>query len=168
MTKWSKRSRITPFLAAVTDESNIRRSGQLPGYRPWRRRSRGFVARAADWAMELVEIRRCPVKSMQGEMPMEVTLDATGVVGDRAYALVDTDTGAVASAKDPRRWAGLLGFGARFSAEPGPGQPVTITLPGGAEVSSGQADVDVRLSAAVGRAVTLSPVPSAGAVYDEV
>jgi uncharacterized protein YcbX len=118
--------------------------------------------------MHVVEIRRCPVKSMQGEMPVEVTLDATGVVGDRAYALVDTDTGAVASAKDPRRWAGLLGFAARFSAEPGPRQPVTITLPGGSELSSTQADVDARLSAAVGREVTLSPVPSAGAAYDEV
>ena len=118
--------------------------------------------------MRVVEIRRCPVKSMQGEMPVEVALDATGVVGDRAYALVDADTGAVASAKDPRRWAGLLGFAARFSAEPGRGQPVTITLPGGAEVSSTDPDVDARLSAAVGRAVTLSSAPSAGAVYDEV
>jgi uncharacterized protein len=118
--------------------------------------------------MHLVEIRCCPVKSMQGELPVEVTLDTTGVVGDRAYALVDVHTGAVASAKDPRRWAGLLGFAARFSVEPGPGRPVTITLPGGAEVSSTQADVDTRLSAAAGRAVKLSTLPSAGAVYDEV
>jgi uncharacterized protein YcbX len=118
--------------------------------------------------MHLVEIRRCPVKSMQGEMPVEVTMDATGVVGDRAYALVDAESGAVASAKDPRRWAGLLGFAARFSAEPGPGQPVAITCPGGVELSSTHPDVDARLSAAVGRAVTLSPVPAAGAAYEEV
>jgi uncharacterized protein len=118
--------------------------------------------------MHLVEIRRCPVKSMQGEMPVDAALDATGVVGDRAYALVDAESGAVGSAKDPRRWAGLLGFAARFSAEPGPGQPVTITLPGGAEVSSTDPDVDMRLSAAVGRVVTLSVGPSVGNTYDEV
>jgi uncharacterized protein YcbX len=118
--------------------------------------------------MRLVEIRRCPVKSMQGEMPREAALDVTGVIGDRVYALVDTETGALASAKDPRRWAGLLGFSAEFAGEPGPGRPVTITLPAGERVSSTDADVDARLSAAAGRAVSLSGTPSAGAAYDEV
>ena len=33
--------------------------------------------------MRVAEIRRCPVKSMQGESPSEVSVDATGVVGDR-------------------------------------------------------------------------------------
>lgn len=113
-------------------------------------------------------IRRCPVKSMQGETPSEVGVDATGVVGDRAYALVDAETGAVASAKDPRRWAGLLGFSAQFSAEPGRGQPVTITLPGGVQVSSTDPDIDRQLSSAAGRAVTLSRAPALGASYDEV
>ena len=105
---------------------------------------------------------------MQGETPSEVIVDATGVVGDRAYALVDGETRAVASAKDPRRWAGLLGFSARFSAGPGRGQPVTITLPGGVRVSSADPAVDRQLSSAVGRTVTLSGVPAAGATYDEV
>jgi uncharacterized protein YcbX len=118
--------------------------------------------------VRVVEIRRCPVKSMQGEMPMEATLDATGLVGDRAYALVDTETGAVASAKDPRRWAALLGFCAEFSAAPGPFQPVSIILPGGEIVSSTDPDVDGRLSSAMGRTVTLSDAPSAGAAFDEV
>jgi uncharacterized protein YcbX len=118
--------------------------------------------------MRLLEIRRCPVKSMQGELPAEAAVDVSGVAGDRAYALVDAATGAVASAKDPRRWADLLGFAARFTGEPGAGQPVTITLPGGAEVSSADPDVDARLSAAVGTAVALSAAPSPGATYAEV
>jgi hypothetical protein len=105
---------------------------------------------------------------MPGETPSEVVVDATGVVGDRAYALVDKETGAVASAKDPRRWAALLGFSARFSAEPGLGQAVTITLPGGVTVSSADPDIDGQLSFATGRAVTLSGVPVSGASYDEV
>jgi uncharacterized protein len=116
----------------------------------------------------VAEIRRCPVKSMQGETPSQVIVDATGVIGDRAYALVDGETGAVASAKDPRRWAALLGFSARFSAEPGRGQPVTITLPGDVEVSSADPDIDGQLSSAAGRRVTLSGAPASGATYDEV
>src|SRR5215469_6142778 len=105
---------------------------------------------------------------MQGETPGEVLLDSTGVVGDRAYALVDGETGSVASAKDPRRWAALLGFSARYSAEPGRGQPVMITLPGGVEVSSADPDIDGQLSSAAGRRVTLSGAPVSGAAYDEV
>lgn len=105
---------------------------------------------------------------MQGETPSQVIVDGTGVVGDRAYALVDGETGMVASAKDPRRWAALLGFSARFSAEPGHGQPVTITLPDGVEVSSSDPDIDGQLSSAAGRTVTLSGSPASGATYDEV
>jgi uncharacterized protein YcbX len=105
---------------------------------------------------------------MQGETPSEVSVDAAGVVGDRAYALVDGETGAVASAKDPRRWADLLRFSARFSAEPGRGQPVTITLPGGTQVSSISPDIDGQLSSAAGRTVTLSGAPATDASYDEV
>jgi uncharacterized protein len=114
------------------------------------------------------EIRRCPVKSMQGETPSEAVVGATGVIGDRAYALVDGETGSVASAKDPRRWAALLGFAARFAGEPGPGEPVTITLPGGVEVSSADPDIDRYLSSAAGRMVRLSGAPASGATYDEV
>lgn len=105
---------------------------------------------------------------MQGETPSEVVVDATGVAGDRAYALVDGETGAVASAKDPRQWAALLGFSARFIAEPGRGQPVIITLPGGVTAASTDPDIDWRLSSAAGRTVTLSGAPASGASYDEV
>lgn len=105
---------------------------------------------------------------MQGETPSQVIVDATGVLGDRAYALVDRETGAVASAKDPRRWAALLGCSAGFSAEPGRGQPVTITLPGGAKVSSTDPDIDGQLSSAAGWPVTLSGAPASGATYNEV
>jgi uncharacterized protein len=105
---------------------------------------------------------------MQGETPSQVTVDGTGVIGDRAYALVDSETGMVASAKDPRRWAALLRLSARFAAEPGHGQPLTITLPDGAEVSSADPDIDRHLSSAAGRRVTLSGAPASGAMYDEV
>jgi len=118
--------------------------------------------------VRLVEIRRCPVKSMQGELPAEAALGTMGLVGDRAYGLVDLETGAVASAKDPRRWSSLLAVSARYPGEPGPDQPVTITLPGGADVSSADADIDERLSEAAGRRVALRSTPPEGAAYDEV
>ncbi|HEY8524306.1 MAG TPA: MOSC domain-containing protein [Acidimicrobiales bacterium] len=134
------------------------------------------------------EIRRYPVKSMLGEEPERVTIGASGIPGDRAWALVDAATGKVASAKQPRLWGELLGFRAVYldgaadpadprpdAAAPGPGAagppppgPVEITDPTGARVRSDDPAVDDRLSAAVGRPVRLSSkVPDAGQ-YDYV
>ena len=48
-------------------------------------------------------IRRYPVKSMGGEALERVELDARGLVGDRAYAVVDGD-GKLSSGKDSRRF----------------------------------------------------------------
>ena len=59
-------------------------------------------------------------------------LTAAGVAGDRAYAVIDRSDGKVASAKNPRKWARLLGCHAEFLEEPAPGEsapPVRITLP---------------------------------------
>jgi len=44
---------------------------------------------------------RFPVKSMLGEELDQVDVDEGGVVGDRAFALMDVETGKVASAKHP-------------------------------------------------------------------
>jgi uncharacterized protein len=51
----------------------------------------------------VLEIRRYPVKSMGGEALDRVDLDARGLVGDRAYAVVDGD-GRFAAGKDSRRF----------------------------------------------------------------
>ena len=56
----------------------------------------------------VAELWRFPVKSMQGEQLQEVTVTARGGVGDRAYALIDTATGQVASAKSVKRFPDLL------------------------------------------------------------
>ena len=42
---------------------------------------------------------RFPVKSMGGEQLHDVEVTERGVLGDRAYALIDKDTGKVVSAK---------------------------------------------------------------------
>ena len=53
---------------------------------------------------------RYPVKSMQGGGLDDVSVSERGFLGDRAYALIDKDSGKVGSAKNPRRWLKLLNF----------------------------------------------------------
>jgi len=51
---------------------------------------------------------RYPVKSMMGERVETVIVTERGILGDRAYALVDESTGNLGSAKNPRKWGFLL------------------------------------------------------------
>ena len=116
-------------------------------------------------------LRRFPVKSMLGEEPTAVDIGSSGIVGDRAWGLVDEATGKVASAKHPRLWSSLLGLRAAYvntpSADPRAGATVRIHLPGGDVVHSDDSDIDARLSEAAGRAVRLVNAVPDGAVYDE-
>ena len=106
----------------------------------------------------VVELWRYPVKSMQGE-PIDTTaITERGVLGDRAYALMDRATGYIVSAKHPRKWGAVFACRAVFAQPPqlgAPLPPVWITLPDGAVVSSAEAHVDQLLSRALGRDVTL-------------
>jgi uncharacterized protein YcbX len=54
------------------------------------------------------ELRRYPVKSLLGERLQEAQLGERGLAGDRAFAFLDRETGKVASAKQPKRWAAML------------------------------------------------------------
>jgi uncharacterized protein YcbX len=101
------------------------------------------------------EIWRYPVKSMGGERLDEVAVTAAGLTGDRAWAVRDTAAGEIRGAK---RIPPLLLCTASFLEEPGPNggeTPVEVTLPDGSTVRSGDSDVAGRLSAALGREVTL-------------
>jgi uncharacterized protein YcbX len=119
----------------------------------------------------VLSIHRYPVKSMLGEDLTSSVIGERGLLGDRAYALLDADDGIVASAKHPRKWAGLLTMSARFTAEPAPGSeppPVEVTLPDGSVLDSRDSDVDDRLSAAVGRRVRLVTEHPGEAQFEEV
>ena len=101
---------------------------------------------------------RYPVKSMAGEELDASEVTARGLLGDRAYALIDGTDGRVASAKNPRKWPQLFEFGAALSDEPSPGAAlpaVRVTLPDGTVLSSEQPDIDAALSRALGRSVRL-------------
>ncbi len=87
----------------------------------------------------VVSLWRYPVKSMMGEELNATEVTERGLLGDRAYALVDSSDGKVASAKNPRKWPHLFDFHATFiesarSAAKAP--PVRIALPDGATVTS--------------------------------
>jgi uncharacterized protein YcbX len=102
---------------------------------------------------------RFPVKSMSGERLDLTEITERGLVGDRAYAVSDAETGKVASAKSVRLFPNLLGCRATFVEPPHLGRelpPVRITLPGGASATSDSSDIDRMLSAYFHRDVTLA------------
>ncbi|MBD3887528.1 MOSC N-terminal beta barrel domain-containing protein [Phormidium tenue FACHB-886] len=106
----------------------------------------------------ITSIRRYPVKSMQGEEINIADVSDRGVLGDRAYALIDRATGHIASAKHPRKWSRLLACHAGFVKPPQLGKPlppVSIMLPDGDVICSTQPDVDQVLSRVLEREVTL-------------
>src|SRR5947209_4279228 len=99
--------------------------------------------------MNISEVWRYPVKSMQGERRDGAVMTTTGMAGDRAYAVIDKADGKVASAKNPRKWRALLRCRAALMDEPVTGAsapPVRISLPDGTVVTSDDPDVDDVLS----------------------
>jgi uncharacterized protein YcbX len=107
----------------------------------------------------VVSLWRYPVKSMLGEELNAAEVSESGLNGDRAYALVDTSDGKVASAKNPRKWPQLFDFRAALTDVETSGAKVPllrITLPDGTIVNREQADLDQILSKAVRREVKLS------------
>jgi MOSC domain-containing protein len=107
----------------------------------------------------VVSLWRYPVKSMLGEELQTAQALEYGLLGDRAYALLDRAGGKVATAKNPRKWPSLFAFQATFIEPPGRSaqvSPVRMTLPDGAIVTSEQPDCDQALSQALNREVTLA------------
>ena len=106
----------------------------------------------------VVSLWRYPVKSMMGEEMNASEVTDRGLLGDRAYAVVDNSDGKAASAKNPRKWPNLFDFRATFAESErltGKIPPVRITLPDGTLVKSDQNDLNEILSKALDRDVTL-------------
>lgn len=119
----------------------------------------------------IASLHRFPVKSMLGEDLQHCVVDERGLVGDRAYALLDAEDGNIASAKNPRKWGALLQMSARFVAEPLSGQappPVEITFADGSVLRSDDAGLDTALSAELGRDVRLVSEHPGDARFEEV
>src|SRR5215217_6937760 len=100
---------------------------------------------------------------MLGEELNSSYVTERGLAGDRSYALIDQETGKVASAKNPRKWGKLFDFRAAFIEDTPPQQvaenilpPVRVTFPDGTQIfSSDQEDINHTLSSVLGREVRL-------------
>ncbi len=119
----------------------------------------------------VVSVWRYPVKSMLEEELNSSYVTERGLLGDRAYALVDQETGKVASAKNPRKWGKLFDFRAPFIDTPQAVEsipPVRITFPDGTHIYSDQADdIDHALSSVLGREVRLMRANLENPSYEE-
>lgn len=73
-----------------------------------------------------------------------------GLIGDRTYAVIDKQTGKVASAKNPRKWGKLFDFRSMFVVDSlndvNDIPPVRITFPDGSNVSCDHQDDDMDYS----------------------
>jgi len=112
----------------------------------------------------IAEIWRHPVKSMEGERIERAALGANGIPGDRAWAVRDEERGGIRGAKKIAR---LMSCQSRYTSEPpagGPAPAPLITLPDRTTLRPGDANAAERLSAALGRKVTLWPLLPASAL----
>ncbi|MFZ0345729.1 MAG: MOSC domain-containing protein [Nitrososphaeraceae archaeon] len=117
-----------------------------------------------------VSIWRYPVKSMLGEELNSSYVTERGLVGDRAYALIDKETGKVASAKNPRKWERLFDCHSVFMETPQVANipPVRISLPDGTQILSSKGeDADHTLSNVLGREVRLMKADLEKPSYEE-
>jgi uncharacterized protein YcbX len=116
------------------------------------------------------ELWRYPVKSMQGERLDRTEVTERGILGDRAFAVIDRSDGKVASAKHPRKWAGLLACSAAFVEPPCRGRPlppVVIVFPDGSGIRSDASNIDDVLSRFLGRQITLASVAPTEGSFEE-
>src|SRR5438270_6570197 len=93
----------------------------------------------------VVSLWRYPVKSMMGEELNASEVTDRGLLGDRAFAVVDSADGKVVTAKNPRKWPNFFDFRAELA-----GPDVSIALPDGEVVSSASEDVNQILSKVLG------------------
>jgi uncharacterized protein YcbX len=121
-------------------------------------------------AATVATLFRYPVKSMMGEEINSTALTRRGLYGDRAYAVLDVETGKVASAKNPRKWPTMFRFRAAFT-EPLDSRsslpPVRIMMPHGETITSDDDEIDKTLSRAFDREVVLKSVVPIGAQLEE-
>lgn len=111
------------------------------------------------------ELWRYPFKSMGGQRLESCMVTSKGVVGDRGWAVRDSETGKLGSGK---RMPALLMCNARYLSEPTEGAVghVEISFPDGSTVRTDQEDASERLSSYVGKPVTLES--SNGEHFDDL
>jgi uncharacterized protein YcbX len=127
-----------------------------------------MTAEATTRTGSIAAIWRYPIKSMIGEELDTTAVAERGLWGDRAFALVDSESGKIISAKNPRKWGDLFAFQSDLpegTHQAGPLPAARITFPDGSRATSADADIDKRLSDRLSRRVRLAAAapPSARA-----
>jgi len=113
--------------------------------------------------VKVAQIWFYPFKSMAGNRMQSAQIDSHGIVGDRGWAVRDESAGEIRGAK---KIPALLRCRASYVSEPQVGGPipdVEITLPDGTRFRAGDRDAAARLSAVLGRSVTVWPLQPASA-----
>lgn len=117
----------------------------------------------------LSSIWRYPVKSMMGEELNACEITDKGLLGDRAYGVIDEETGKLANAKNPKKWPNMFRYRATFIEPPQNSAEiptVRITSPDGHTIVSTEEGKNEWLSNSFNRKVYLS-TPSAKEVQFE-
>jgi uncharacterized protein YcbX len=101
----------------------------------------------------IASLHRYPVKSMLGEELNATMIGSKGLLGDRLFAISDTATGKIASAKNPSKWPNLFAYRATYTAPLNTASQipsVRITLPDGESVLTMDKRLDEVLSGSLG------------------
>jgi len=117
----------------------------------------------------VLQIWRFPVKSLRAERLEHAEITERGLLGDRAWALIDVATGKPASAKKVNDFPGIMDLSARFTEPPRAGHelpPVVITLPDDHTCYSGTTEADQMLSDWFKREVKMAPVAQDASYFD--
>ncbi len=99
-----------------------------------------------------------PVQSLRGQALDRAEFGATGLVGDRGYAIAEVASGKMVGSSRPG-WTDLITWTARYLAPVTAGAPlppVEISFPDGQSVRSDDPACDEALSARLGKAVRLA------------
>jgi uncharacterized protein YcbX len=126
----------------------------------------------------LASLHRYPIKSMMGEELNGATITPRGLFGDRAFALYDTDTQKIVSAKNPQKWPGLFSYRASYlhppevqaaippnaSANP---PAVRVALPDGRFATTSSPDFADTMTSTLGRTVKLIAAAPPSAQLEE-
>lgn len=118
----------------------------------------------------IVSVWRYPVKSMMGEEMNACEVTLKGLLGDRAYALMDKSTGKLANAKNPRKWPNMFDYRASFVEPPTDPHSITdirITFPDGSTGISTEENLNDRLSEELNRPVHLVTPTSNEVQFEE-
>ncbi len=118
----------------------------------------------------VVSLFRYPVKSMAGEQINSTLVNKKGILGDRSYALIDTKTNKIVSAKNPRKWKDIFKYYAKYINEPSENNitDLEITFPNKLTIQSTQKNIDQVISSTFNNNVRLTSIVPLKVQLEEV